>query len=47
MKKFYMILKLKPHQNKRKHNKGMKNIRQLIIKFDIPLEIIWIGGLIR
>lgn len=45
--KNYMTLKIKPHENKRLHNKGMKNLKKLILKFGIPINIIWIGGLIR
>jgi len=43
----YMTLKIKPHDNKRLHNKGMKNLKNLILKFNISLNIIWIGGLIK
>jgi hypothetical protein len=39
-----MKIKINPHKNKRLHNKGMKNLKQLILKFNIPLEIIFING---
>jgi len=43
-----MNIKLKPHNdNKRQHNKGMKNLKSLIITHKISLEIEWIGGLIK
>jgi len=42
-----MTLKIKPHENKRQQNKGMKNLKKLILKFNIPLNIEWIGGLIK
>ena len=45
--KNYMTLNIKPHENKRLHKLGMKNLKKLILKFDIPINIVWIGGLIK
>ena len=42
--KDYMKIEVKPHEDKRLHNKGMKNLRQLIIKHKIGLEIEFVGG---
>ena len=34
-----MKINVKAHKNKRQHNKGMRNLKQLILKFNIPLHI--------
>lgn len=39
-----MKLQLKPQENKRMHNKGMRNLKQLVITHKISLDIDWIGG---
>ena len=42
-----MKIKVNPIENKRKHNKGMRNLRQLVIDYGIPLEIEFIGGRVK
>ena len=42
-----MKIQVHPIENKRKHNKGMRNLRQLVIDYKIDLEIEFIGGRIR
>ena len=39
-----MKIKVNPHENKRQHNKGRRNLRQLVIDHGIDLEIEYIGG---
>ena len=39
-----MKIKVIPTENKRKHNKGMRNLRQLVIDYNIDVEIEFIGG---
>jgi len=33
-----------PIENKRRHNRGMRNLRQLVINHGIDLDIEFIGG---
>lgn len=42
-----MEIKVNPHENKRRHNKGMRNLRRLVIDYKINLEIEFIGGRVR
>ena len=42
--KDYMTVQVKPHENKRLHNKGMKNLKRLVTSHRIAINIEFIGG---
>lgn len=42
--KDYMIIQVKPHKDKRLHNKGMQNLKQLVKTNKIAISINFIGG---